>query len=79
MKLPEKQFQAARALLYDGTSYETVARRMGLSINTVAEHMKQVFRKTQVSSSLELAVAVWSGRMRIVDPLGRDLMYYLRQ
>lgn len=42
-------------LILDGLSYKMVASEMGVSINTVRKHIKSVYRKLNINTSMELA------------------------
>ena len=42
-------------LILDGLSYKMVANEMGISINTVRKHIKSVYRKLNINTSIELA------------------------
>lgn len=42
-------------LILDGLSYKMVANEMGISINTVRKHIKSVYRKLNINTSMELA------------------------
>jgi DNA-binding NarL/FixJ family response regulator len=42
-------------LILDGLSYKMVASEMGISINTVRKHIKSVYRKLNINTSMELA------------------------
>ena len=51
-------------LLVEGYRYEDVANQMGVSINTVRSHIKQIYSKLQVHSKSEaVAKALRSGRV----------------
>jgi len=45
---------AVAASLYEGRSVEATASRLGLSLNTVRSHLKQIFSKCEVQSQAEL-------------------------
>lgn len=54
--------QAAVACsLYEGRSVEATAAKLGLSLNTVRSHLKQVFSKCEVQSQAELLHLLASG------------------
>lgn len=54
--------QAAVACsLYEGRSVESTAAKLGLSLNTVRSHLKQVFSKCEVQSQAELLHLLASG------------------
>ena len=42
-------------LILDGLSYKMVASEMGVSINMVRKHIKSVYRKLNINTSMELA------------------------
>lgn len=42
-------------LILDGLSYKMVGSEMGVSINTVRKHIKSVYRKLNINTSMELA------------------------
>ena len=42
-------------LILEGLSYKMVASEMGVSINTVRKHIKSVYRKLNINTSMELA------------------------
>jgi DNA-binding NarL/FixJ family response regulator len=42
-------------LILEGLSYKMVASEMGVSINTIRKHIKSVYRKLNINTSMELA------------------------
>lgn len=42
-------------LILEGLSYKMVASEIGISINTVRKHIKSVYRKLNINTSMELA------------------------
>jgi DNA-binding CsgD family transcriptional regulator len=55
--LTQRETQVLR-LLADGNSYRTIADRLGVSINTVATHIKKLYLKLDVHTA---AAAVMRG------------------
>lgn len=51
-----QQFRVARELAFDGASNETIARRLGIDVETVRIHFRAVYRKTGMGNRTELAV-----------------------
>jgi DNA-binding NarL/FixJ family response regulator len=49
-------------LILDGLSYKMVANEMGISINTVRKHIKSVYRKLNINTSIELAQIYFKSR-----------------
>ncbi|MGH3179992.1 MAG: helix-turn-helix domain-containing protein [Streptosporangiaceae bacterium] len=49
---------AAAALVAQGLNNQQIADRMYISINTVACHLRQIFRKLSIGSRVELALIV---------------------
>ena len=52
-KLTQKERRIVKRVL-EGESYPSVAKKLGVSINTLKTHMKNIFAKYGVSSKLEL-------------------------
>ena len=57
--------RTASELVAQGMNNKQVAEQMYISVNTVAFHMRQIFRKLHIGSRLELARIV----MRQAQPL----------
>jgi DNA-binding NarL/FixJ family response regulator len=50
-------------LIRDGADNATIARRLGISPDSVKGHMREAFRRTGCWSRTELAVEILSGRL----------------
>lgn len=49
-------------MLVEGHNYRTAVARLGVSVNTVAFHIKHIYEKLQVHSKSEaVAKALWDG------------------
>ncbi|MDT5076428.1 MAG: Bacterial regulatory protein luxR family, partial [Mycobacterium sp.] len=45
----------------EGLANKQIARRRGISVNTVENHLRAIFRKTGVTSRTKLALATGNG------------------
>lgn len=54
LKLLTDQEKRIAKKVMDGMSYPEIAERLNISINTVKTHMKNIFKKYQVNSKIEL-------------------------
>jgi len=54
LKLLTKQEKRIAKKVLDGMTYPEISERLNLSINTVKTHMKNIFKKYQVNSKIEL-------------------------
>ena len=57
LDLPPRQSDVAR-LVCEGCAYKTVARRMGVSINTVHMHMRSLFLRLGTHDRLSLVLGL---------------------
>jgi len=57
--LTETEAAVAECLL-QGTTYESGARQLGISINTLHTHVKAIHRKAGVSTSLEFVARFYA-------------------
>lgn len=60
--LTPKELEVVRGLV-DGLSYKLIADRMYISIETVREHIKNIYRKLQVNSKAEVIVKSFKGEI----------------
>ena len=75
----DAEYRVARAVLFDGATDETAARRLFTTHWTVKTHLRRLYLKTGVHTRTALAVAVWSGQVQINRfSDNRDLLYDLR-
>lgn len=51
--LTKREYEVANAIV-DGLSYKHIAEQLDLSINTVRMHIKNIYRKLQINSKIEL-------------------------
>lgn len=52
-KLTDREFEVAQGIM-DGMSYNLVSANLGISINTVRMHIRNIYKKLQVNSKVEL-------------------------
>jgi DNA-binding NarL/FixJ family response regulator len=63
--LSSKEHQVVQCVV-DGLSYKLIADRMGISINTVRHHIRNIYSKLQINSKAELIKKSFSGGIRSV-------------
>jgi DNA-binding CsgD family transcriptional regulator len=51
--LTAKEHQVINAMV-DGLSYKMIGGRLGISLETVRQHIKNIYRKLQVNSKVEV-------------------------
>lgn len=51
--LTERQMDIVNGLI-DGLSYKLIADRLGISVETVNDHIRRIYRKLQINSKIEL-------------------------
>lgn len=56
-----QQYRIVRELATDGADNETIARRLGIGVETVRSHLTAIYKKTGYRDRTELAVAVLHG------------------
>lgn len=61
------QYRVLRALLHDGADNDTLARRLGIGVPTIKDHLRVLFAATGTTTRTELVVAVLRGRVRVTD------------
>ncbi len=61
--LSAKEHQVVQCVV-DGLSYKLIADRMGISINTVRHHIRNIYTKLQINSKAELIKKSFSGEIR---------------
>ncbi len=60
--LTERQLQIVEALA-EGLSYKMVAGRYDISVETVRDHIKKIYKKLQINSKAELLRKKWNGEI----------------
>jgi DNA-binding CsgD family transcriptional regulator len=55
------------ALFSRGLTYDEVAHVLGISVNTVRQHVRSLYKKLDVSSKIEAVLAL-RARALLVDP-----------
>jgi DNA-binding NarL/FixJ family response regulator len=55
--------QQVIAAMVDGLSYKMIAARLGVSLETVRQHIKNIYRKLQVNSKTEVIVKTLKGEI----------------
>lgn len=73
------QWVALRAVLADGATNQVAADRLDLSIDTVKQHVRDVFALTGVAGRTELAVKVWSGQLDLINPKRESMILALEE
>ncbi len=61
--LSSKEHQVVQGVV-DGLSYKLIADRMGISINTVRHHIRNIYTKLQINSKAELIKKSFSGEIK---------------
>lgn len=60
--LSERQLQIVQALV-DGLSYKLIADKLGISIDTVRDHIKRIYRTLEVNSKAEVIKKALGGEL----------------
>ena len=60
--LTAKEQQVVAAMV-DGLSYKMIAVRLGISLETVRQHIKNIYRKLQVNSKAEVIIKSLKGEL----------------
>ena len=55
--------QQVIAAMVDGLSYKMIAARLGITLETVRQHIKNIYRKLQVNSKGEVIVKSLKGEI----------------
>jgi DNA-binding NarL/FixJ family response regulator len=67
VRVSHRQYQVLQELAYDGPDDETIARRLGVSIDTVRTHLKVAYKKvhevTGMSGRLPIALMIDRGQL----------------
>jgi DNA-binding NarL/FixJ family response regulator len=63
--LTARQQDVLRELLVDGASDSQIARRLGVTLQTVKTHWKHIYRRAGIHDRCALAIAVMRGDIRV--------------
>lgn len=61
-KLSERQMQIVQGLV-DGLSYKMVADKLGISLDTVRDHIKRIYRTLEINSKAEIIKKALNGEL----------------
>ena len=67
IRLRPAQADVARELVRDGAGNKQIARRLGLSVETVKSHLQAVYAATGYRDRTSLVLAITTGRI-VLDP-----------
>jgi DNA-binding NarL/FixJ family response regulator len=70
VRVSHRQYQVLQQLAYDGPDDETIARRLGISVDTVRTHLKAAYRKIGTNRRTAVALMVDRGEL-ILKPGGQ--------
>ena len=63
-RLSPREFQVLQ-FLSDGLSYNEISSQLCISINGVRAHIKSIYRKLQVSNSVQAATIFWGELQKV--------------
>lgn len=72
IRVTEREAQVAYALIYDGAPNDIIARRLGISVETVKHHVKRLSAKVETNNRTALAVAILRGDVVLRGPIPAD-------
>jgi two-component system vancomycin resistance associated response regulator VraR len=67
-RLTGREYEIAMILVNYGSDNQTIAKALGLSEDTIKSHVKQILRKTELTTRTELVSAVWRGDVDLFSP-----------